>query len=103
MTRIKLAEAKDEYEKSRYEVWQNVHTRVQAIAKSYAVLLEPKEETHKETCSRLFHAIGKKIHPKVFYEAVKLVREKKNGNRKSEEVTVQIMREGIDRQTEQQG
>lgn len=103
MTRIKLAEAKDEYEKTRDEMSDNVKPRVHAIAETFAVLLEPKEETHKETCSRLFHAIGKKIHPKVFYEAVKLVREKKNGNRKSEEVTVQIMREGIDRRKEQQG
>jgi hypothetical protein len=76
MSRIKLAQAKQEYHKSREEIWNNVYSRIQQMAKTYAELIEPEQETHKDTCSRLSTATGGRIHPKVFYRAVKIIRTK---------------------------
>ena len=50
--------------------------RVTTLAAVYAGMIEPKCESFKDTAARLGEAIGDRIEGKVFYKAVKLVRER---------------------------
>lgn len=59
--------------------------RVNALAKTYVDLIEPRNESYKETANRLKIAIGARIESAVFHTAVKMIRFKYSDSQKNQE------------------
>ena len=59
------------------EIRQREQNKVEILANAFAQLIEPKEESYRETSKRLSLAMGFKSNRKEFHMAIKIIRNKK--------------------------